>query len=231
MKRGALLLAVMLGVSARCLRRCRVRRARRSSRPERCRAAAPTFCAPTRRSAAAAVSLWFRAPGAGYDNASPGISRLAATAAAAAPLASRQIALRIGAQRRRRLEHQRLSGHRQRGRGRTRSAGAAHRRRDDRRILCAVHRRRSREGRHSATRRSWRCKQYVRGREDLLHDPLFAQLFASGPAHYSPIPTTSDADRTALRRPTSTPLRSARSARATRCSRSPATSMRRASTR
>jgi predicted Zn-dependent peptidase len=37
---------------------------------------------------AAAVSLWFRAPGAGYDNAAPGISRLAATAAAAAPLAS-----------------------------------------------------------------------------------------------------------------------------------------------
>jgi predicted Zn-dependent peptidase len=37
---------------------------------------------------AAAVSLWFRAPGAGYDNALPGISRLAATAAAAAPLAS-----------------------------------------------------------------------------------------------------------------------------------------------
>ena len=37
---------------------------------------------------AAAVDLWFRAPGAGYDNASPGISRLAATAAAAAPLES-----------------------------------------------------------------------------------------------------------------------------------------------
>jgi predicted Zn-dependent peptidase len=37
---------------------------------------------------AAAVDLWFRAPGAGYDDASPGISRLAATAAAVAPLAS-----------------------------------------------------------------------------------------------------------------------------------------------
>ncbi len=36
---------------------------------------------------AAAVALWFRAPGAGYDNASPGIARLAATAAAVAPLA------------------------------------------------------------------------------------------------------------------------------------------------
>lgn len=36
---------------------------------------------------AAAVALWFRAPGAGYDNASPGVSRLAATAAAVAPLA------------------------------------------------------------------------------------------------------------------------------------------------
>jgi predicted Zn-dependent peptidase len=38
--------------------------------------------------AAAAVSLWFRAPGAGYDDATPGVSRLAATAAAVAPLAS-----------------------------------------------------------------------------------------------------------------------------------------------
>jgi len=37
---------------------------------------------------AAAIDLWFRAPGAGYDNDAPGISRLAATAAAAAPLAS-----------------------------------------------------------------------------------------------------------------------------------------------
>lgn len=35
---------------------------------------------------AAAIALWFRAPGAGYDNASPGIARLAATAAAVAPL-------------------------------------------------------------------------------------------------------------------------------------------------
>jgi predicted Zn-dependent peptidase len=38
--------------------------------------------------AAAAIDLWFRAPDAGYDDAAPGISRLAATAAAAAPLAS-----------------------------------------------------------------------------------------------------------------------------------------------
>lgn len=36
----------------------------------------------------AAIGLWFRAPGAGYDNATPGISDLAATAAAVAPLAS-----------------------------------------------------------------------------------------------------------------------------------------------
>ncbi|MBV9234042.1 MAG: hypothetical protein JO030_08375, partial [Candidatus Eremiobacteraeota bacterium] len=36
----------------------------------------------------AAIALWFRAPGAGYDDATPGISNLAATAAAVAPLAS-----------------------------------------------------------------------------------------------------------------------------------------------
>jgi predicted Zn-dependent peptidase len=38
--------------------------------------------------AAATVGLWFRAPGAGYENATPGVSRLAATAAAVAPLES-----------------------------------------------------------------------------------------------------------------------------------------------
>jgi predicted Zn-dependent peptidase len=38
--------------------------------------------------AAAAIELWFRAPGAGYDDATPGIARLAATAAAAAKLHS-----------------------------------------------------------------------------------------------------------------------------------------------
>jgi len=37
---------------------------------------------------AAAIDLWFRAPGAGYANNAPGISRLAATAAAAARLES-----------------------------------------------------------------------------------------------------------------------------------------------
>jgi predicted Zn-dependent peptidase len=36
----------------------------------------------------AAIGLWFRAPAAGFDNATPGISNLAATAAAVAPLAS-----------------------------------------------------------------------------------------------------------------------------------------------
>lgn len=38
------------------------------------------------QSGTAAVDLWFRAPGAGYDLASPGIARLAATAAAAGKL-------------------------------------------------------------------------------------------------------------------------------------------------
>src|SRR5215831_1971466 len=38
----------------------------------------------------AAIGLWFRAPGAGYDNATPGLSNLSATAAAVAPLASRR---------------------------------------------------------------------------------------------------------------------------------------------
>lgn len=37
---------------------------------------------------AAAVTLWFRAPSAGYDDATPGLARVAATAAAVAPLVS-----------------------------------------------------------------------------------------------------------------------------------------------
>ena len=37
------------------------------------------------------MSLWFRAPGAGYDNASPGISRLAATAATARAAGVRKV--------------------------------------------------------------------------------------------------------------------------------------------
>lgn len=40
------------------------------------------------RIAAAAVCVWFRAPGDGYDGTTPGIARLASTAAAAATLAS-----------------------------------------------------------------------------------------------------------------------------------------------
>ncbi|MEO6834485.1 MAG: hypothetical protein ABI231_01070 [Candidatus Tumulicola sp.] len=51
--------------------------------------------APDPAAGAAAVALWFRAPGAGYDNASPGISRLAATAAAVAPLASGKSLVRL----------------------------------------------------------------------------------------------------------------------------------------
>lgn len=35
-----------------------------------------------------AIALWFRAPAAGYDSATPGLSRIAAAAAASAPLAS-----------------------------------------------------------------------------------------------------------------------------------------------
>ena len=44
--------------------------------------------APDSTVASAAIGLWFRAPGAGYDDSTPGIAELAATAAAVAPLAS-----------------------------------------------------------------------------------------------------------------------------------------------
>jgi predicted Zn-dependent peptidase len=43
---------------------------------------------PDRTVGSAAIGLWFRAPGAGYDDATPGIANLAATAASVAPLAS-----------------------------------------------------------------------------------------------------------------------------------------------
>jgi predicted Zn-dependent peptidase len=88
MKRGALALAAMLGVSA-CFA---VPSAASESAQQQQAGALPRggtyVLRPDASVGAAAVSLWFRAPGAGYDNATPGISRLAATAAAAAPLAS-----------------------------------------------------------------------------------------------------------------------------------------------
>ena len=75
MKRGAPLLAVMLGASASFAVPCAA-----SESAQQQAGALPRggtyVLRPDATVAAAAVSLWFRAPGAGYDNASPGISRL-----------------------------------------------------------------------------------------------------------------------------------------------------------
>jgi predicted Zn-dependent peptidase len=87
MKRSALLLAALLGVSASLAVPCAATESAQQQAGVLPRGGTYVL-RPDATIEAAAVSLWFRAPGAGYDNASPGISRLAATAAAAAPLAS-----------------------------------------------------------------------------------------------------------------------------------------------
>ena len=75
-----------LGIAA-TMRAPSTRRLSRSKRA-RFRAAARTSSIRMRPSAPRQSHLWFRAPAAGYDDATPGIASLAATAAAVTPLAS-----------------------------------------------------------------------------------------------------------------------------------------------
>ncbi len=139
---------------------------------------------------AAAIGLWFRAPGAGYDNASPGIARLAATAAAATTLESGKslVALVRGVGGRIVINvYPDLVGI-----SASVPASAA------RRVVAAM----------SAayftptiddnglkiarTDLAVLSAQQQYSSDDLVHDALFAQIFASGPAHYAPIPDNLD---------------------------------------
>lgn len=136
--------------------------------------------------ASAAIDLWFRAPGAGYDGASPGIARLAATAAAAVTLESGKslVSLIRGAGGRVAInvypDLVDISA--------SVPATAA------RRVVAAMSAAYFAPAIDDDALKIARTDVAVLSAQehyspdDLLHDALFAQLFTSGPAHFAPIP-------------------------------------------
>jgi len=140
--------------------------------------------------ASAAIDLWFRAPGAGYDNATPGISRLAATAVAASPLESGKSLVSMV----------RALG------GRVTvnvypdlvDVSASVPASSARRVVAAMSAAYFSPNVDADALKIARTDVAVLSAEehyssdDLLHDALFAQIFASGPAHFAPIPADLD---------------------------------------
>jgi predicted Zn-dependent peptidase len=135
----------------------------------------------------AAVDLWFRAPGAGYDSGTPGISRLAATAAAAATLESGSSLVSLV-----RALGGRLTINAYPdivGISAEVPASAA------RRVVAAMS---AAYFEPSISEDAFKIArtdvavlsaQQQFSSDDIVHDALFAQLFASGAAHYAPIPS------------------------------------------
>ncbi|MBV9718454.1 MAG: insulinase family protein [Candidatus Eremiobacteraeota bacterium] len=136
----------------------------------------------------AAIGLWFRAPGAGYDNATPGISNLAATAAAVVPLASgRSLYAMVhtaGGQLNIEVYPDIV------GIGAVVPASAA------RRIVAAMTAAYFSSNVDENAVKTARANAAVLGvqqryeADTTLHDLLFAQIFLNGPAHYPPLPDT-----------------------------------------
>ncbi len=134
----------------------------------------------------AAIDLWFRAPGAGYDNNAPGLSRVAATAAAAATLESgkslvglvRNVGGRLAINVYPDIVDISVSV----------PASAA------RRVVAAMSAAYFSPAIDDDALKIARTDVAVLSAQehfssdDLLHDALFAQIFTSGPAHYPPIP-------------------------------------------
>ena len=136
----------------------------------------------------AAVSLWFRAPGAGYDYRTPGIANLAATAAAVAPLASGKslYALVHSAGGDLNIEvYPDIVGIEA-----IVPAAVA------RRVVAAITAAYFAAAVDDTAVKTARANAAVLGVQQryeadaTLHDLLFKQIFASGPAHYPPLPTT-----------------------------------------
>jgi predicted Zn-dependent peptidase len=138
----------------------------------------------------AAVDLWFRAPGAGYDNAVPGLARLAATAAAATTLEGGKslVSLVRGVGGRLVINvYPDLVGI-------SASVPADYARRvvaamssayfspsiDDNALKIA------------RTDVEVLSAQQNYSSDDIVHNALFAQIFSSGPAHFAPIPNDLD---------------------------------------
>ena len=136
----------------------------------------------------AAIGLWFRAPGAGYDNATPGIANLAATAAAVAPLASGKslyaLVHTVGGELNFQVYPDIV------GIGAVVPAPAA------RRIVAAMTAAYFAPAVDESAVKTARENAAVLGvqqryeSDTTLHDLLFRQIFASGPAHYSPLPAS-----------------------------------------
>jgi predicted Zn-dependent peptidase len=136
----------------------------------------------------AAIGLWFRAPGAGYDNAAPGISNLAATAVAVVPLASGKslyaLVHTVGGQLNIEVYPDIV------GIAAIVPASSA------RRVVAAMTAAYFAPSVDETAVKTARANAAVLGVQEryesdtTLHDLLFAQLFANGPAHYPPLPTT-----------------------------------------
>jgi len=136
--------------------------------------------------ASAAVDLWFRAPGAGYDGTSPGIARLSATAAAAATLESGKslVSLVRGVGGRLTINvYPDLV-----------DISASVPATSARRVVAAMSAAYFAPAIDDDSLKIARTDVAVLAAQehyspdDLLHDALFAQIFASGPAHFAPIP-------------------------------------------
>jgi predicted Zn-dependent peptidase len=134
----------------------------------------------------AAIGLWFRAPGAGYDNATPGISNLAATAAAVTPLASGRslyaLVHTVGGQLNIQVYPDIV------GIAAVVPSTAA------RRIVAAMTAAFFAPSIDDTAVKTARANAAVLGvqqryeSDSALHDLLFAQIFTNGPAHYPPLP-------------------------------------------
>jgi predicted Zn-dependent peptidase len=136
----------------------------------------------------AAIGLWFRAPAAGYDDAAPGIANLAATAAAVAPLASGKslyaLVHTVGGELNIQVYPDII------GIGAVVPAYAS------RRIVAAMTAAYFAPSVDDTAVKTARANAAVLGvqqryeSDTTLHDLLFKQIFATGPAHYPPLPTT-----------------------------------------
>ncbi len=136
----------------------------------------------------AAVGLWFRAPAAGYDDGTPGIANLAATAAAVAPLASGKslyaLVHTVGGELNIEVYPDIV------GIGAVVPAYAS------RRIVAAMTAAYFAPSVDDAAVKTARANAAVLGvqqryeSDTTLHDLLFKQIFSTGPAHYPPLPTS-----------------------------------------
>jgi predicted Zn-dependent peptidase len=138
-----------------------------------------------------AIDLWFRAPGAGYGNSQPGISRLAATAAAAAPLESGTSLVALVRSLGGRLAinvYPDIVGI-----STTVPASSG------RRVVAAIsaaYFSPSLDADALKTAQRDAAVLSIQERyspDDLIHDKLFEQIFAGGPAHFPPLPDTVEA--------------------------------------